>query len=96
MLCIFGVVQNLIDVLFVTLPAELYVIPVPIKDGTNLDILVGVFGVTLGIVSESFQRLFQIALVSVVFTICRTSQIFLLQLQNLRNDIINMRVPQLA
>ena len=96
MLCIFGVVQNLIDVLFITLPAELYVIPVPIKDGTNLDILVGVLGVAFGIVSESLQRLFQIAFVSIVFAIGRTSQIFLLQLQNLRNDIIDMGVPQLA
>ena len=96
MLCIFGVVQNLIDVIFITLPAELYVFPVPIKDGTNLDILVGIFGVAFGIVSKAFQRLLQIALVSIVFAIGRTSQIFLLQLQNLRDYIVYMGVPQLA
>ena len=96
MLCVFGVIQNLIDVLFITLPAELYILPVPIKDGTYLDILVRILGVAFGIVSESLQRLLQIALVSIVFTIGRTSQIFLFQLQNLRNDIIYMGVPQLA
>ena len=95
MLCIFGVVQNLIDILFVTILAELYVFPIPIKDGTYLDILVGVLGVTLGIVSKSFEGLFQIALVSVVFTIGCTCKIFLFQLQNLRDNVINMRVPQL-
>ena len=95
MLCVFGVIQNLIDVLFITLPAELYVFPVPIKDGTNLDIFVGILGVAFGIVSKAFESLLQIALVSVVFAIGRTSQIFLLQLQNLRYHIIYMGVPQL-
>ena len=77
MLCIFGVVQNLIDVLFITLPAELYVLPVPIKDGTNLDIFVGILGVAFGIVFLVFLCLLQIALGSIVFAIGRTSQIFL-------------------
>ena len=96
MLCIFGVIQNLVDVLFVTFLAELYVLPIPVKNRTYLDILVCVLGVTLGIVSKSFESLFQITLVSVVFTIGCTCQIFLLQLQNLRDNIINMRVPHFA
>ena len=96
MLCIFGVIQNLIDVLFITLPAKLYVLPVPIKDGTNLDIFVCVFGIAFGIVSKAFESLLQIALVSVVFTIGCTSLIFMFQLQNLRDNIINMGVPHFA
>ena len=95
MLCIFGVIQNLIDILFITIFTELYVFPIPIKDGTYLDIFVGVLGVTLGIVSKALKRLLQIALVSIVFAIGRTSQIFLFQLQNLRYHIIYMGVPQL-